>query len=229
MLFISIKTRTFAAKDSVSSLVQKKKIKNPKKLSSQTVKANNPVCKDFFFFLCQLSSRNSQTGMWLQLIFTRSFIFYCAPLVFCIALYHWSKKGVGGWCSVPLKPKREAQHLSGELLQEKLFAWKSKADKSNRPIISQAVFILPHLSGIATREATSPAEVPQRRTTFLHDANQKNADTPPSDCLPLPPGNLVKISSLNQTAGLQWRTWGRCERQTGGSTAAKLHKVRGEN
>lgn len=31
--------------------------------------------------------------MWLQLIFTHSFIFYCAPLVFCTALYHWSKKG----------------------------------------------------------------------------------------------------------------------------------------
>lgn len=115
--------------------------------------------------------------MWLQLIFTRSFIFYCAPLVLCIALYHWSKKGVGGWCSVPLKPKREAQHLSGELVQVKVFAWKSNADKSNRPIISQAVFILLHLSGIATREATSPAEVPQRRTTFLHDANQKKMRT----------------------------------------------------
>lgn len=111
--------------------------------------------------------------MWLPFIFTYSFIFSCAPLVFGIGLYHWSKKKVGGWCRVPQKSNRGAVLQRGAYQGESLcMEIKSSTffDQSNL-LLSWAVFFLLHFSGVTMQGARTLLR--KCLITFLHSANKR--------------------------------------------------------
>lgn len=163
MLFISIKKPGHSLTRILFPHKYKKE-KKTKQLRSHTVKANNPVCKDVFFFAPTVLKEftNGQCGFNL-FILTHSFFF----LLRSISLLNWLvslelKKGWAVGLGVSLKPKREAQHLSGKLLQVKVFAWKSNAGGFvTNPIFSslKQFSISFTLQASQDRGRSNPAEV----------------------------------------------------------------------
>lgn len=135
----------------------------PKRRSSHTVKANNPVSKDF----CAKCPRGIQTDMWLQVIFTHSILLCSISLLNWFlsleqkgwavgVVSHWNQ---GGRCSASVGS------FYKESLQMKIKTTEfcNKIQSLLRPF-SWRLFLL-HLSEI-TKQKVTPAEVPQHDNTF---------------------------------------------------------------